>query len=97
MRLNKTDCLYLSVARFAEDAGITFRQAIELRALSRQAFKAGEYALTCGELAYARAAAREQKTGEAVEKYAEPLGLAVSWSGLWPTFTKDGRDYHLPG
>ncbi len=97
MRLNKTDCLYLTVARFAEDTGITFRAALELRALAKQSYNAGNYALSCGEAAHGRAVKREEKTAEKVREYAETLGLSVSWSGLWPTFSKDGRDYFLPG
>ena len=97
MRLTKTEETFVAVARFAAETGITFRQAVELRSLSMKAFRAGEYTLGCGQPAYERAAAREEKTGEKVRQYAEPLGLVVSWSGLWPTFTKDGRNHELPG
>lgn len=97
MRLTKTEETFVAVARFAEESGITFRQAVELRSLSMKAFRAGEYVMTCGQAAYHRAEDREIKAGKAVATFAEPLGLVVSWSGLWPTFTKDGRNHELPG
>jgi hypothetical protein len=77
------------LVRFAENLGITIREAAHLRLLCESA---------------ADAQVKEHNDGTPAEhhinyanSYAKRLGLLLDWNpGLYPHVVKDGQSYHLP-
>lgn len=90
-RFTRADHYAIAVARFAADTKTEPYQVVRLVALARKAFRAGERACNVPDTgaAYDRASAR-------FEALAAELGFGVTWPGLWPTLTRDGRDVYLP-
>jgi hypothetical protein len=94
MRLTEADYRYIRLARFATESGVGFADAIRLAKLAERRAKAEAYAISNDD---ENARFRADAALKRVEKFAVELGFGVSWPGLWPVVTKDGREFHLPG
>lgn len=93
IELSKVKRFAVNVARFAINNGIDAYDVAELVTLAERAFKAGErYCNSDSE----RVSKANDAAQERFEKRARELGFVPSWSGLWPSLTKDGSPVYLP-
>lgn len=93
VRLSKPLLLCVRVSRFSDDTGIPARDVCELIALANRSARAWERWANTGCPKSERAHNRDRA---AIRDIAARHGVKVSWPGLWPLVTVNGRDYSLP-
>lgn len=93
VRLNKANRYAVALARFANQCGITVRDAATLATLADRAFRDGERARSIDDEAVQRAGDKACRQFNAA---AANLGLTPIWPGLWPIVQKDCRNIEIP-
>ena len=93
VRLSKPLLLAIQVARFSGDTHIPIRDVCEMIALADRGARAWERWENTGCSRSERAHNRDRA---AIRDIALAYGAKVSWPGLWPLITVNGRDYSLP-
>ena len=93
VRMSKALLLCVQVSRFSDDTGIPAREVCEMIALADRSIRAWERWENTGCSRSERAYNRDRA---AIRDIAARHGAKVSWPGLWPLISVDGRDYSLP-
>ena len=89
MKLPKDLQYALDFARFCALHDLTPSAGATIVQLARKAFTDGVRDANAG-------TTRQEVSGKAFEAEALTNGFGVTWSGLSPTLTRDGRDIYVP-
>ena len=93
VRLSKSLLAAIQISRFSDDTRIPVRAICEMIALALRSARAWERWANTGCSRSERAYNRDRA---AIRDIAARHGAKVSWPGLWPLISVDGRDYSLP-
>jgi hypothetical protein len=92
MKLNKSLDFAVQFANLSDNLKIAPNSLAQLIVYADRRAKAWERQMNIPDYA-----GKMDKYDEEIEKIAKMYGIKVEYNGLYPTLTKNGRDYHLPG